>query len=67
MNVNISNKFNFSDVLGALNHSGSLAKLTYMNPFGVHSVCMRPTVVHSSMNIRKIKFLNEPHFSSIDS
>ena len=28
MNVNISNEFNFSDVHGAMNHSGSLAKLT---------------------------------------
>ena len=27
-NVNISNEFNFSDVHGAMNHSGSLAKLT---------------------------------------
>ena len=26
MNVNISNEFNFSDVHGALNNSGSLAK-----------------------------------------
>ena len=28
INVNISNEFNFSDVHGAMNHSGSLAKLT---------------------------------------
>ena len=28
LNVNISNEFNFSDVHGAMNHSGSLAKLT---------------------------------------
>ena len=28
MNVNISNEFNFSNVHGAMNHSGSLAKLT---------------------------------------
>ena len=27
MNVDISNEFNFSDVHGAMNHSGSLAKL----------------------------------------
>ena len=37
MNVNISNEFNFSDVHGALNHSGSLGN-TYRNAFGVHSL-----------------------------
>ena len=48
MNVNISNEFNFSEVHGAMNRSGSLAK-------GAHSLCTRPTAVHSSMNLRKMK------------
>ena len=29
MNINIRNEFNFSDVHGTMNGSGSLAKLTY--------------------------------------
>ena len=33
MNVNISNEFDFSDVHGAMNHCGSLAKLT-QTPLG---------------------------------
>ena len=44
MNLNISSVINFSDVHEAMNHSGSLAKHT----------STRPTVVHSSMNIRKL-------------
>ena len=50
--ANIRNEFIFSDVHGAMNGSGSLAK------FGIHSLCTRPTAVHSSMNIRKMKFIS---------
>ena len=56
MNVTISNEFNFSDVHGAITAKW-VANKAYMNPSRVHSLCMRPTVVHSSMNIRKMKFI----------
>ena len=36
MNVNISNEFNFSVVHGAMNRSGSLAKLTW-GSFTLHT------------------------------
>ena len=36
MNINISNEFNFPDVHGALNHSGSLAKLTRSTSGFIH-------------------------------
>ena len=52
MNVNISNEFNFSEVHGAMTRSASLAN------FGAHSLCMRSTVVHSSMKLRKMKFIS---------
>ena len=39
---------------------GSLAKFR-----GVHSLCTRPTVVHSSMNSRKMKFITEQILESI--
>ena len=42
----LRNEFHFSDVHGPMNHCGWRAKC---------KLCCRPTVVHSSMNIRKIK------------
>ena len=58
MNVNKSNEFNFSVVHGAIYVFQWVASKAYMNPFGVHSLCMRPTAVHSSMNTRKMKFIS---------
>ena len=52
MKVNISNELNFSDVYRSVNYIGSLAKFK-----GVHSLCMWPNVVYTSINLRKIKFI----------
>ena len=56
MNVNISNEFNFSEVHGS--ELQWVASKAYMNPFGVHSLCTQPTVVHSSNEHQK----NKIHF-----
>ena len=53
LNVNRSNELNFSEVHGDMNRSGSLIKLTL-----AHSLCMRQTAVHSSMNIGKMKSMS---------
>ena len=50
INVNISNELNFSDVYRSVNYIGSLAKITY-------SLCTRPIVVYTSINLRKMKFI----------
>ena len=52
MNVNISNEFNFSKVHGGMNRRASLAK------FRAHSLCTRPTAVHTAMDLRKMKFIS---------
>ena len=43
-----------------------VASKTYMYPFRVHSLCMGPTVVYSSMTTRKkeIHFLNTLHLKN---
>ena len=52
-NANISNKLNFSDVYRSVNYTGSLAKFKV----GVNSLCMQPNVVYTSINNRKLKFI----------
>ena len=54
MNVNITNEFNFLEVHGAINRSGSLT--VYMRR--AHSLPMGPTGVNSSMNLQKMKFIS---------
>ena len=55
MNVNISSELNFSDDFRCIIHW--VASKVNMNPFGVHSLCMWPNVVYTSINLKK----NESH------
>ena len=51
MTVNISNGFNFSDVYRIVNYIRSLA--SYINPFGGYSLCARPNVEYTLIDLRK--------------
>ena len=47
-----SNEHNFSDVYGSVNYDWAASKV-YMTPFGIQSLCLRPNIVYTSINIRE--------------
>ena len=53
-----TNELNFSDVLSKWKLHWVASKVD-MNPFAVHSLCTRPKVVYTSINLRKMTFIPE--------
>ena len=60
--LNISKELYLSDVYRSVNYIGF--NQYYLNPFGVRSVCTRPDVVYTAINLRKhdSQFLNKSIF-----
>ena len=55
-NVNIGNERNFYRCLSK-SKLHLIASKVYVNPFRDHSLCIRPNVVYTSINLRKMKFI----------